>query len=230
MKHQIEIHNGGGWNNYQALRELKNLPVGTRGLMAANKIARLTVAPRDSERPFGIAARFFARDGGEMFCLGFDQNDSADWIGQRVVALLEEGIEARIAANAAKRADEKLAVAKAAGFETAEAHAAALAATAERERKERAEKIAADTAADEAAADSMFENLAAAIRQYPAATRLTCAGKLVRDASLSSVEQFGAVTFAPGQMRAWLRKNAFRNSVDDREHLFAAAKSCAEKA
>ena len=104
MKHEIEIWNGSGWNNYQALRELKNLHVGTRGLMAANKVARLTVAPRDSERPLGIGARFYDSAGEEMFCLGFDQNDSANWIGKRVIALLKEGIESRIAANAADRA------------------------------------------------------------------------------------------------------------------------------
>jgi hypothetical protein len=229
MKHEIEIWNGSGWNNYQALRELKRLPVGTRGLLSANKVVRLTVSPYDSERPYGIAARFYDRDGEQLFCLAFDQNDSGHWIGERIYALLEEGINHRIVANAAKRAAEKLAAAKAAGFETAEAHAAHLAEIAERARKERAAKIEAANATDEAAADRMFESLVAALRQYPGATRLTRSGKLVRDLSLNAVEQFGDATFAPGQIKAWLRKNGFRNSVDDRNHLVAAAKAHAAR-
>lgn len=99
MQREIDIWNGSGWNNYQALRELKTLPRGTKGLMAANKIARLEIAPRDSDRPFGIAARYYDADGDLRFTQGFDQNDSAGWIRERVVALLEEGIESRIAAR-----------------------------------------------------------------------------------------------------------------------------------
>lgn len=106
MKVEIEIWNGGGWNNYEALRTLKTLPVGTRGLLTANGISRLEISPRDSERPCGIAARYFDADGELVFTQGFDQNDSAKWIRERVVALLEEGIQNRIFAKAKKLARE----------------------------------------------------------------------------------------------------------------------------
>lgn len=109
MQREIDIWNGSGWNNYQALRELKNLPRGTKGLMAANKIARVEIAPRDSEKPFGIAARFYDADGDLRFTLGFDQNDSAGWIRERVIALLEEGIENRIAERRKEIAREEFA-------------------------------------------------------------------------------------------------------------------------
>lgn len=106
MKIEIEIWNGGGWNNYEALRTLKTLPVGTRGLLTANGISRLEISPRDSERPYGIAARYFDAEGELVFTQGFDQNDSAKWIRERVVALLEEGIQNRINAKAKKLARE----------------------------------------------------------------------------------------------------------------------------
>lgn len=100
MTTEINIRNGGGWNNYTALRELATLPVGTRGLLTQNGVWRLDISPADSERPYGIAARYFAADGEEMFCQRFDQNDSAQWIRARVTALLLEGISHRIAARA----------------------------------------------------------------------------------------------------------------------------------
>ncbi len=102
MKTEINIWNGGGWNNYKALQTLKSLKVGCRGLAAKQKIAKIEVAPRDSERPFGIAARYYDADGELVFTQGFDQNDSADWIRERIHALLVEGVQNRIAARAAE--------------------------------------------------------------------------------------------------------------------------------
>ena len=100
MKTEINIWNGGGWNNYTALRELKTLRPGSRGLAAKQGISKIEVAPRDSERPFGIAARFFDVAGNLTFTLGFDQHDSAAWIKERVYALLDEGIQSRKNARA----------------------------------------------------------------------------------------------------------------------------------
>ena len=93
MKTEINITNGSGWNNYRALSELTALPVGTRGLMQVNGIRLLDIQPADSERPYGIAARYFDADGGEVFCQLFDQNDSAEWIRERVHAALSTGIK-----------------------------------------------------------------------------------------------------------------------------------------
>jgi hypothetical protein len=95
MKTEIEIWNGSGWNNYVALRQLKTLQIGTRGLLTRNGIRSLEIAPRDSEKPFGIAARYYDADGELVFTQGFDQNDSASWIRERVYALLAGGIRAR---------------------------------------------------------------------------------------------------------------------------------------
>ena len=122
MKTQVSIRNGSGWNNYQALRELKCLPAGTRGLMQENGVAEITVGPRHSDKPFGIAARYFDADGEEMYCQGFDQNDSAGYIRARVTALLTEGIAQRIAANRTRIEAEDLARAQDAGFPDAAAH------------------------------------------------------------------------------------------------------------
>lgn len=102
MKTEIKMWNGGGWNNYSALKSLKTLPVGTRGLMTANGIQTIEISPRDSERPYGIAARYYDAAGELIFTQGFDQNDSADWIRERVFALLTEGIRNRINARAAE--------------------------------------------------------------------------------------------------------------------------------
>ena len=102
MKTEINIWNGGGWNNYSALKNLKSLPAGARGLASKQGISKIEIAPRDSEKPLGIAARFFDAAGEIIFTLGFDQNDSAKWIRERVLALLIEGVHARIAAREAK--------------------------------------------------------------------------------------------------------------------------------
>ena len=100
MKTEINIRNGSGWNNYPALRELNCLPAGTRGLLQANGIQTLEIQPRDSERPYGIAARYYDADGTLIFTQGFDQNDTAAFIRERVVALLVQGIQNRIAERA----------------------------------------------------------------------------------------------------------------------------------
>ena len=102
MKTEIDIWNGGGWNNYSALKTLKSLPAGARGLASKQGISKIEISPRDSEKPIGIAARFFDADGEIIFTLGFDKNDSAEWIRDRVHALLAEGIQNRIAERAAK--------------------------------------------------------------------------------------------------------------------------------
>lgn len=102
MTTEINIWNGGGWNNYEALRTLKTLPVGTRGLLRKNGVARLDICPTDSERPFGISARYYDADGQEIFHQGFDQNDDAQWIRERVTTLLTEGIQNRIVARRVK--------------------------------------------------------------------------------------------------------------------------------
>ena len=99
MKTEIEIWNGSGWNHYAGLRELKSLKVGTRGLAARQGISKIEVAPRDSEKPFGMAARYFDADGELMFTQGFDQNDSAHYIRECVFALLTEGVQNRINAR-----------------------------------------------------------------------------------------------------------------------------------
>jgi len=102
MKTEIEIWNGSGWNNYDALRQLKSLQIGTRGLATKQGIKKIEVAPRDSERPYGIAARYFDADGELIFTQGFDQNDSAGWIRERIYALLVEGVQHRINIRAAE--------------------------------------------------------------------------------------------------------------------------------
>jgi len=102
MKTEIEIWNGSGWNNYTALRTLKTLKVGSRGLAAKQGISKIEVAPRDSERPFGIAARYYDADGELMFTEGFDQNDGAEYIRECVFHLLSEGVQNRINARQAE--------------------------------------------------------------------------------------------------------------------------------
>jgi hypothetical protein len=101
MKTQIEIWNGGGWNNYSALKSLKSLPAGALGLASKQGISKIEISPRDSERPLGISARFFDDAGEIIFTRGFDQNASAELIRDSVHALLVEGVKNRIAARAA---------------------------------------------------------------------------------------------------------------------------------
>ena len=218
MKHEIDIRNGSGWNHYAALRELTTLPRGTRGLMADNKVARLTISPYDSERPFGIAARFYDSEGEEIYCLSFDQNDRAEWIAARVKLLLEEGITNRKNAVAAARAKDELVAANAAGFATAEEHRASIAAEEGRVRAEAEAKrkaMLADTANATAALNEMRDLRAS----HPEAVRMTRKMDLF-DANEAAVATFGNW---PGAL-AWLHQNGFRASVDDREHFFAAAK------
>jgi hypothetical protein len=96
MKTEIEIWNGRGWNNYAGIRTLKFLQVGTRGLASNQGIAKIEVCPRDSERPYGIAAFYFDADGELIFTQGFDQNDSAEFIRERIFALLVKGVRNQI--------------------------------------------------------------------------------------------------------------------------------------
>lgn len=99
MKTEINIMNGRGWNNYTALRTLKTLKPGCRGLAAKQGVRSIDVAPRNSDRPLGIAVRYYDDDGELIFTQGFDQNDGADYIRDRIYALLSEGIQNRINAN-----------------------------------------------------------------------------------------------------------------------------------
>lgn len=94
MKIEIKVHNGSGWNNYAGLRTLK-LRRGTRGLARENGVFEIAVGPADSERPYGIAARYYDQSGDCVFTQGFDQNDSAAWIEDRINWLLSEGIAVR---------------------------------------------------------------------------------------------------------------------------------------
>lgn len=99
MKIEINIRNGSGWNRYPALKHL-TFPAGTRRGLRQNGVTRLVVEPHDSERPLGIAARFYTdNDAGTdlRFTLCFDRSDSAEWIRERVSALLTEGIDNRLA-------------------------------------------------------------------------------------------------------------------------------------
>jgi len=226
MKREVEITNGSGWNNYAALRHL-HMPRGIKGLMAANGVQRLAIEPYDSERPFGIAARFYDRADERLFTLSFDQNASSAGVRGAVVELLTETIPAacarrakEIAADEEAKAKRALAEAKAAGFATAAEHKAHLAHERARARQEQA-------AADAAAAPAMFDRLVEALRQFPQATRLTRKGELIRDLSPNAVEKFG-VTFRPAQVCEWLRQHGHRPSVDERGILFAAAKKAAE--
>jgi hypothetical protein len=102
MKIKINIWNGSGWNHYAALRELKSLKVGSHGLASRQGIAKIEVAPRDSEKPFGMAARYYDAEGELMFTQGFDQNDSANHIRECVFALLTDGVQNCINNRAAK--------------------------------------------------------------------------------------------------------------------------------
>ena len=102
MKTQIEIWNGHGWNHHPALSALKSLKAGSRGLASRQGIARIEISPRDAERPYGIAARYFDADGELLFTQAFDEHDSARWIRERVHALLVEGVKERIAARETK--------------------------------------------------------------------------------------------------------------------------------
>jgi hypothetical protein len=111
MAIEISIRNGSGWNNYAALKTLKAFPVGTKGLLKQNGIQKLQIEPRDSERPYGIAARYRDADGCLIFTQGFDQNETASGIRNRVVRLLEEGIQTRIA-NRAKEIGHKAVIEK----------------------------------------------------------------------------------------------------------------------
>jgi hypothetical protein len=102
MKTQINIWNGSGWNHFAGLRELKSLKLGSRGLAARQGISKIEVSPTDSERPYGISARYFDHDGEEIFHQGFGQNDSAHWIKCRIYDLLNDGVLNRKIANRKK--------------------------------------------------------------------------------------------------------------------------------
>jgi len=125
MKTQVTITNGFGWNNYKALATLKSLPVGTRGLMRDNRIALLKIEPYDSERPYGIAARYYKTNGDLVFTQSWEEDDTADDIRRGVTRLLSKGITVQIDETAARIAAKELATAQAFGYSTAAEHQAA---------------------------------------------------------------------------------------------------------
>jgi hypothetical protein len=230
MKTQVSISNGSGWNSYQALRELKALPAGTRGLMQENGVAEITVMPRSSDKPYGIAARYFDADGEEMYCQGFDQNDSASYIRARVTALLTEGIAHRIAANTARIAAEDLARAQAAGFPDAASHRQHVA-DEKRAAAEAKEALRIATINDPERAARAERDLAAllpVIAAHPAPEGFEW--RLDRSGWLGCFDSVGR--HAPDHpktgsidrddMRAWLHQHGYAPGVDNRHAFFHA--------
>jgi hypothetical protein len=237
MKTQVTIRNGSGWNNYEALRNLKNLPVGTRGLMQRNGVSEITIGPLDAEKPFGIAVCYFNVEGEEIFCQEFDQNDSVEWIRNRVVHLLTEGIANRIAANterinaekleAAKRVKaEELAAAKAAGFETVSAHKSAVAAAKGAEKARR--KAYRNDPARAVRAESDMRALLPIMAAHPAPEgytwRLTRSGWLRCDDAngrkLTHHPKTG--TIDRDDLYVWLTQHGYAATLDNRMALFNA--------
>ena len=159
----------------------------------------------------------------------------------------------------AARDAERLAAAKAAGFANAEDYEAHLSLAAGRERAEAAAREAGFATVEEhrahideesalacgfesgaefrrwmaagpvARAEMTFNALVAALRLFPAPTRLTRAGKLVRELSPNAVEEFGR-RLQPDGIRAWLALHGHRGSIDERHVFFAAAKAAAAEA
>lgn len=240
MKHTIEIRNGSGWNNYAGLKDLKNLPAGTKGLMKKNGVAEIHIGPADDEKPFGVAARYYDADGELVWEQSFGEDSSASWIRSRVTALLEETISVRREKVRAERAAEALKKANAAGFATAKEHADHLAALkADSDAKAKAERDARwawlnGANGGKEAASAALAKMAALKTANPAANYITRGGKMIRlevkngvrvhpscgplevfDASLTSEDLEG--------MKAWLLQNGYRPGVDDRGYFFDAA-------
>ena len=240
MKTEIKVWNGSGWNHYKGLEVGNSMFEGKltalKSLLRKNKIAELTVAPSDSEKPFGISARYYDVSGEQSFNQGFDQNDSAEYICARVFALLDEGIENRIIRNRERARAEALAAARAAGFETAQAHADFLTKKEEEARVARAAFKAAEDAANLAECETTFQALVSFLKSNPDAERLTRGGQVITD-SADFIDRLNAgraekivgcikfdFVFPPGQMRAWLKKHGYQPTVDERKNLFNSAK------
>lgn len=239
MKHIIEIKNGSGWNNYEALRALKSLPTGTKGLMKNNGVQTLSIGPKDEEKPFGIAARYYNADGELIFTQSFDQNDSAEWIRSAVTALLTKTIAARRAERRAEIAAEELKAANKAGYETAAEHEAAIQAkaaemkaAATKERDARWAWLKGENGGKEAAIAAL-EEMKALRASCPQADGITRGGKLGKLLNPESSHGGWSEVFEShvlssdarnNGMQAWLLQNGFRASLDDRHHFFLAAK------
>lgn len=238
MKHIIEIENGSGWNNYEALRSLKTLPAGTKGLMKNNKVQTLNIGPKDEAKPFGIAARYYDAGGELLFTQSFDQNDSAEWIRSAVTKLLTKTIAVRLAERRAEIAAEELKAANKAGYQTAAEHQAAInakaaeaKAAAAKERDARWAWLQGANGGKEAAESAMTEMkaLRAACPQADGMTRGGKLGKLINPASPSGgwVEVFESHVLSSearnNGMLAWLLQNGHRPGLDDRHFFFTAA-------
>lgn len=238
MKHEIEIKNGSGWNNYAALKGNPVMPRGIKALMREEGVRRLEIGPADWDRPLGIAATYYDEHGDEMFCQRFDRDDSWKWIRERVEALLTEGIAERIEANRIRREKE---LAEGIAFEarckgmTVEEYAvwraaAKAAAKAAAEAAEAAKAAEAAALNDPARADAVEEQLRELRRQFPQATWLSRAGLLMTGTKSGIKGQ----PYTPPQtmpheplerlsVRAWLQQRG-SHSIDDRQKLFDAAK------
>jgi hypothetical protein len=234
MKHNIEIRNGSGWNNYAGLKDLKNLPAGTKGLMKKNGVAEINIGPADDEKPFGVAARYYDADGEMIWEQSFGEDSSASWIRGRITSLLEETISVRREQVRAERAAEALKKANAAGFATANEHSdhlAAMKAKAAAERDIRWAWLKGDNGGKEAAAAAV-EKMRELRKACPQADGMTRGGKLGK--LINSDSPFGgwAEVFEShvldnetrrNGMLAWLLQNGHRAGLDDRHFFFAAA-------
>ena len=222
MKHTIEIRNGSGWNNYAGLKDLKNLPAGTKGLMKKNGVAEIHIGPADDEKPFGVAARYYNADGEMIWEQSFGEDSSASWIRSRVTFLLEETISVRREKVRAERAAEALKKANAAGFATAKEHSDHLAAMAAAKRAED-EKNRSSTFAFLNGENGGKEAAAAALEKMkelraacPEANSMTRSGKLGTikvggHAGLDGWEKIHDLTFSDRiGMQAWLKQNGHR--------------------
>lgn len=238
MKHTIEIRNGSGWNNYSGLKDLKNLPAGTKGMMKKNGVAEIHIGPADDEKPFGVAARYYDADGEMIWEQSFGEDSSASWIRGRVTSLLEETISVRREKVRAERAAEALKKANAAGFATAKDHSDHLAAqAAESKAKAAAERdirwawLKGENGGQEAAAAALekMRELRKACPQADGITRGGKLGKLINPANPSGGWAEGFESFVLDNetrnngMLAWLLQNGHRAGLDDRHFFFIAA-------
>jgi hypothetical protein len=240
MTHTITINNGSGWNNYPALRELKNLPLGTKGLMRANGCTLLEIGPADPEKPLGIAARYYDASGDLLFTQRFDQNDSAGWIRSAVTALLTKTIAVRREERGAEIAAEDLKRAQRAGFATAAEHRADIErrtteaqAAAKAASDARAAWLSGENGGSDAASDAL-ESMRSLRAQQPAANTITRKGNLAilrtaadgltLSAGCGMAEIFQEKFNDLEGMKAWLIQHGHRASVDDRQFFFDAAK------
>lgn len=211
MQPDIEIRNGSGWNNYTALRNLRSLPRGTATLAKKNGIARIAVAPTHSEKPLGIAVRYYDAAGEEKFAQLFDQNDSAEWIRRRVITLLEKGICVQIEALRLAAQQKAERIAKNAGFDSAASHEQA-----------RLKKAELEKAAAREARQRMLEDLDAANQAWTdtldalskGATTLTRKGRFMNALDVCVGEVSRECLYA------WLHQNGHHVGVDSRMSLF----------